>query len=50
LSLGIFYINPDKKTFEENIGIYQENQQPLYERKPDIGELHNLIDTFRIAN
>ena len=50
LSLGIFYINPDKKTFEENIGIYQENQQPLYERKPNIGKLHSLIETFKIAD
>ena len=50
LSLGIFYINPDKRTFEENISIYQENQQPLYERKPDIGKLHNLIETFKIAD
>ncbi|NIP27370.1 MAG: 2-oxoacid ferredoxin oxidoreductase [Phycisphaerae bacterium] len=48
LSLGIFYINPDKTTFEENIGTYQENQQPLYERKPDFGALHNLIETFKI--
>ncbi len=48
--LGIFYIKPDKKTFEENIGIYQENQQPLYERKPNIGKLHSLIETFKIAD
>ena len=50
LPLGIFYTNLDKKTFEENIGIYQENQQPLYERKPNIGKLHNLIETFKIAD
>jgi len=48
--LGIFYLKPDKKTFEENIGIYQENQQPLYERKPNIGKLHSLIETFKIAD
>jgi 2-oxoglutarate ferredoxin oxidoreductase subunit beta len=48
--LGIFYIKPDKKTFEENIGIYQENQQPLYERKPNIGKLHSLIETFKFAD
>jgi Pyruvate/2-oxoacid:ferredoxin oxidoreductase gamma subunit len=24
--LGIFYITPDKRTFEENISIYKENQ------------------------
>ena len=48
--LGIFYINPDKKTFEENIGTYQENQKPLYQRRTDIEKLHNLIETFKIAN
>jgi 2-oxoglutarate ferredoxin oxidoreductase subunit beta len=48
--LGIFYLKPDKKTFEENIVIYQENQQPLYERKPNIGKLHSLIETFKIAD
>ncbi len=50
IPLGIFYLNSDKKTFEENIGIYQENQQPLYKRKPDTEKLHNLIETFKIVN
>jgi 2-oxoglutarate ferredoxin oxidoreductase subunit beta len=48
--LGIFYINRSKRTFEENIGVYQENEQPLYERRPDIGKLHSLIETFKIAD
>ena len=47
--LGIFYTNPDKKTFEENLDIYKENQKPLYERETDIGKLKRLIDTFAIA-
>ena len=46
LPLGIFYINPDKKTFEQNISIYQEDRRPLYERKLDTGRLRNLIETF----
>lgn len=46
LPLGIFYINPDKKTFEQNINIYQRDDRPLYERKPDTGRLCNLIETF----
>ena len=50
LPLGIFYINLSKKTFEENIGTYQENQKPLYQRKTNIEKLHNLIETFKIAN
>ncbi|MBW7991271.1 MAG: 2-oxoacid ferredoxin oxidoreductase [Planctomycetes bacterium] len=47
--LGIFYINTDKRTFEENISIYKENQKPLYEREPDIEKLKSLIETFTIA-
>ena len=46
--LGIFYLNQDKNSFEENIGIYQENQKPLYERDLDIGKLKSLIETFTI--
>jgi 2-oxoglutarate ferredoxin oxidoreductase subunit beta len=50
LSLGIFYINRDKKTFEENVGIYEEVRQPLYERRPDFEKLRSLIETFKIAD
>ncbi len=48
--LGVFYINRDKKTFEENIGTYRDNEQPLYERKRDIEKLRALIETFKITN
>lgn len=50
LPLGIFYINANKKVFEENIGTYSEKQQPLYQRAPDIGKLRNLVDKFRMAD
>jgi 2-oxoglutarate ferredoxin oxidoreductase subunit beta len=50
LPLGIFYLNEKKTTFEENIGTYRKNKSPLYEREPDIGQLHNLIETFKIAD
>ena len=33
LPLGIFYINSDKTSFEENIDIYQNNKVPLVKRK-----------------
>jgi 2-oxoglutarate ferredoxin oxidoreductase subunit beta len=42
LPLGIFYINP-KKTFEDNLGIYKDNPEPLYRRKLDILKLEKLI-------
>ncbi|HUU19923.1 MAG TPA: thiamine pyrophosphate-dependent enzyme [Sedimentisphaerales bacterium] len=48
LPLGIFYINPEKATFEENIGTYQEKQTPLYGREPDLQKLCNLVDKFKI--
>jgi 2-oxoglutarate/2-oxoacid ferredoxin oxidoreductase subunit beta len=50
LPLGIFYINPDKSTFEENIGIYRQISEPLYRREADrIKPLQDLIDSKRRA-
>lgn len=47
LPLGIFYINPDKTTFEENTGIYTQNKDPLFKRELDTERLKNLIETKR---
>jgi 2-oxoglutarate ferredoxin oxidoreductase subunit beta len=33
LPLGIFYINPDKPTFGENMGIYSQDKTPLIFRE-----------------
>ena len=44
--LGIFYINP-KPTFEESLGAYSENKEPLYKRIPNIQRLSELIDSKR---
>ena len=49
LPLGIFYTNPKKTTFEQNIGIYQQNQKPLYKRQTNFEKLSALIKEFRIA-
>jgi 2-oxoglutarate ferredoxin oxidoreductase subunit beta len=49
LPLGVFYINSQKKPFEENIGTYRQNPQPLYQRERDIEKLKALIEKFRIA-
>ncbi len=48
LPLGIFYESPQKSAFEENVGIYEEKQIPLYERDLDKKELNNLIETFKM--
>ncbi|MHC4299217.1 MAG: thiamine pyrophosphate-dependent enzyme [Planctomycetota bacterium] len=47
--LGVFYVNRDKKTFEENVGIYQENPRPLF-GKPDYEKLRSLIETFKVVD
>jgi 2-oxoglutarate ferredoxin oxidoreductase subunit beta len=49
LPLGIFYINPSKSTFEDNVGIYQQDNRPLFEREPDANRLRMLIGKFRAA-
>jgi 2-oxoglutarate ferredoxin oxidoreductase subunit beta len=48
LPLGIFYQSPQKPAFEENVGIYEEKQTPLYERDLDKKKLKNLIETFKM--
>jgi len=48
LPLGVFYKSPQKPPFEENTGIYEEKQTPLYERYLDKKELGNLLETFKI--
>jgi 2-oxoglutarate ferredoxin oxidoreductase subunit beta len=49
LPLGIFYINPSKNVFEDNVGIYQQDNRPLFEREPDVNRLRMLIGKFRAA-
>lgn len=44
--LGIFYVNPEKNTFEENVGLYQENNTPLSYREAPIKEkLQKIIES-----
>lgn len=50
LPLGVFYISRDKRTFEENLGIYQDSKQPLYERERDVEKLRTLIETYKVVN
>ncbi|MHC4204559.1 MAG: thiamine pyrophosphate-dependent enzyme [Planctomycetota bacterium] len=49
LPLGVFYKSPHKPAFEENVGIYDDKQVPLYERDLDTEKLSNLIETFTIS-
>ncbi len=45
LPLGVFYINPSKKTFEENQPVYSESREPLYRRELNKKNLAALIDS-----
>ena len=49
LPLGVFYINPDRIPFEENIGVYDEDNTPLFERDVDYSELESLIGRFTLT-
>ncbi|MBN1974532.1 MAG: hypothetical protein JW787_12910 [Sedimentisphaerales bacterium] len=49
LPLGIFYINPDKTPFEENTGVYQQNDTPLFNREVDYGKLESLISKYALV-
>ncbi len=42
LPLGVFYIHP-KKTFEDNLGLYQGNDKPLYQREVDMNRIKKWI-------
>jgi 2-oxoglutarate/2-oxoacid ferredoxin oxidoreductase subunit beta len=48
LPLGIFYIK-SKKTFEDNIDIYEKDSSPLFKRKTDYKKLEMLIKRFILA-
>lgn len=43
LPLGIFYINPHKKTFEENSEAYTHNKESLFKRDIDTKRVYELI-------
>ena len=45
LPLGVFYINPDKKIFEENLPAYALNKDPLYKRQLSKVKLAELIQS-----
>jgi len=43
LPLGVFYINPDKPTFEDNLSLYRQNKEPLFKRTLGIEKIKELI-------
>ena len=49
LPLGIFYVNPDKKPFEENTDIYEQTDKPLFSREADYEKLESLIGKYALV-
>lgn len=49
LPLGVFYISPQKSTFEENVNSSRKCDEPLFQHEPDIERLHDLIESFKYA-
>jgi 2-oxoglutarate ferredoxin oxidoreductase subunit beta len=49
LPLGVFYVSPDKGTFEDTLVAYREDRRPLYERRLDAEKLHTLVEQFKFA-
>lgn len=45
--LGIFYINRQKKTFEETLNVYKTEETALHDRHVDLKKLDDLIDSRR---
>ncbi len=43
LPLGIFYINRNKKSFEESLSVYQEDKIPIIKRSVELKRLQNFI-------
>jgi 2-oxoglutarate ferredoxin oxidoreductase subunit beta len=45
--LGILYINPYRKPYEDNVRIYETDKIPLYQRDLDRNKFNELINSFR---
>ncbi len=45
--LGVFYINPNRRPYEENVRIYNEDKRPLYKRDLNLDKFNDLLKTFQ---
>jgi len=46
LPLGVFYIDKNKKTFEQNLKIYNQIKKPLYQRQFQMKKVVKLINSY----
>ena len=47
IPLGILYINPNRRPYEENVRVFMRDNRPLYQRDLDQEKFNNLLETFR---
>ncbi|TCL65963.1 2-oxoglutarate ferredoxin oxidoreductase subunit beta [Hydrogenispora ethanolica] len=47
LPLGVFYLNRERRPFEETLPAYADRSEPLYRRRPDLAKLAAVIATRR---
>ncbi|HIJ66975.1 MAG TPA: 2-oxoacid ferredoxin oxidoreductase [Planctomycetes bacterium] len=47
LALGVFYMSPEKATFEENLVAYRKDKSPLWQRQPNKEKIQNLIESIK---
>ena len=46
--LGVIYVNPKKRTFEENLSPYKTDKTPIVKRNADRGrQIEKLIDSYK---
>jgi 2-oxoglutarate ferredoxin oxidoreductase subunit beta len=45
--LGILYINPNRRPYEENVKIYDKDKRPMYQRELDKTRFRNLLENYR---
>jgi 2-oxoglutarate ferredoxin oxidoreductase subunit beta len=46
-ALGILYLNLNRRSYEENVRIYDTDKRPLYQRDLDKQKFKELLETFR---
>jgi hypothetical protein len=45
--LGVLFRSEDKKTFEEWSPLYEKDNRPLYQRRPDLDKVAALVGSYR---
>lgn len=46
--LGIIYVNSDKSTVEENVGVYDGDDRPLYLRSLDMTKFREIVESKKV--